>query len=89
VISGVIKLVRLVPAVAGLRRRAMRRGLLEGKSGWQAIALVMVGISVLKRLSGSKVEILTSEKLRPGQSMSVTAVGSRDRSGGARGSAAR
>jgi hypothetical protein len=87
--TGVMKLLRLVPALAGLRRRAMRQGLLEGKSGWQAIALVMLGISVIKRLSGPKVEILASEKLRPGQSVSVTAVGPQGRSGGLPGRSAR
>jgi hypothetical protein len=89
VISGFIKLLRLVPLLSGLRRRSMREGLLEGKSGWQAIAIVMIAISLLKRFSGPKVQILASEKLRPGQSMSVTAVAPRDRSGGARGTAAR
>jgi hypothetical protein len=60
----------------------MRQGLLEGKSGWQALALVMLGLSLIKRLSGPKVQILASEKLRPGQSMSVSAVAARGRSGG-------
>lgn len=52
----------------------MRQGLLEGRSGWQTLALVFLGISVMKRLSGPKVQILASEKLRPGQSVTVSAV---------------
>jgi hypothetical protein len=52
----------------------MRRGLLEGRSGWQALALVFLGISVMKRLSGPRVQVLSSQKLRPGQTLSVTAL---------------
>jgi hypothetical protein len=74
VISGLIKIAKLASVIPGLRKRALRQGLLEGRSGWQVLALVFLGISVMKRLSGPRVQILTSEKLRPGQSVTVQAV---------------
>jgi hypothetical protein len=74
VISGLIKIAKFAPVISTLRKRALRQGLLEGRSGWQALALVFLGISVMKRLSGPRVQILSSEKLRPGQSVTVEAV---------------
>jgi hypothetical protein len=74
VIAGLIKIARIASVTSVLRKRSMRRGLLEGRSGWQALAVVFLGISLVKRLSGPRVEVLSSQKLRPGQSISVSAV---------------
>jgi hypothetical protein len=52
----------------------MRQGLLEGRSGWQTLAVIFLGISLVKRLSGPRVEVLSAQKLRPGQSISVSVV---------------
>lgn len=64
-----------------LRKRSFRLGLLEGRSGWQGLAVVFLGISLMKRLTGPRVQILSSQKLRPGQSISVTALPKSRRSG--------
>ncbi len=82
-IAGLIKIARIASIASGLRKRALRQGLIEGRSGWQALALVFLGISVLKRLSGPRVQVLSSQKLRPGQTISVAAPQSRRRSGSA------
>ena len=78
-ISGLIKIAKLASVIPGLRKRALRQGLLEGRSGWQALALVFLGISLMKRLSGPRVQILSSEKLRPGQKVTVEAIAPRRR----------
>jgi hypothetical protein len=81
VVAGLLKILRIASLSSALRKRAMRQGLLEGRSGWQTLALVFLGISVMKRLSGPKVQILASEKLRPGQSVTVSAVPQRSSRG--------
>lgn len=72
-LTAALKILRLTPALALVRRRALRRGLWEGRPGWRAVAVVWLGASALRRLMGPRNVTLTSEKLRPGQTVVVSA----------------
>lgn len=72
-LAAAFKILRLTPALAFLRRRALRRGLWEGRAGWRALAFIWLGAGVLRRLMGPRSATVTSEKLRPGQSVMVSA----------------
>lgn len=56
------------------RRRAISRGVIGGDKGWLVVAAALFGRSALRKLSGAEPELLTIEKLEPGQFMSVEAI---------------
>jgi hypothetical protein len=71
-----------------LRRNAKEKGLLGGRRGWFGVFLVLTGARIARRHIGREAEHLTVETLRPGQSLSITAIAPttrRDRKRSARG----
>ena len=58
----------LSPALI-VRRNAFTKGVLGNEGLWRAVAVVVVGRSLLKRFLGRTEEIVTVERLAPGQSM--------------------
>lgn len=73
--------------LALLRWRSVRRGLLGGNPWWTAVALLIWIPRVLRRLAAARPEVLTTQSLRPGESLAVTtsAPGRRRRRGPAAG----
>jgi hypothetical protein len=57
-----------------VRRRALTQGVLGNDRLWRAIAAVMFGASFLKRTLGRTEEIVTVERLRPGQTIVLRAI---------------
>ncbi len=52
-----------------VRRRALTRGVLGNDTFWRAVAVVVFGKSLLKRAFKGSEEIVTTERLEPGQVM--------------------
>jgi hypothetical protein len=52
-----------------VRRRALTRGVLGNSPLWRVVAVVVFGKSLLKRLVGGGEEIVTVERMRPGETM--------------------
>ena len=59
---------------AVLRQRSLQRGLFGGHRGWMAIGVLVWLPRVLKRLAGRHQELIATERLRPGQTIQLTAV---------------
>lgn len=57
--------------VATLKARALRRGVLGGSGVWTAVAVVIWLPRVARRLFGRRDEHLATERLRPGDTLSV------------------
>jgi hypothetical protein len=55
-------------------QRAVTRGVLGGDRLWRGVAAVMLGSSFLKRTFGRTEEVLTVERLRPGESVLVRTI---------------
>lgn len=68
--------------ISGLRSLALRRGLLGGSRPWMIVAGVLWGLRLLRRASGRRPELLAVERLKPGQTLQITALSDRA-SGGA------
>ena len=79
----------LSPSVV-IRSRAVSRGILGSSPFWRAVAVVVFGRRLLKRLIGKNVEYLGTERLTAGQRVQIEAIappGRRDRRGARRRSA--
>jgi hypothetical protein len=57
-----------------IRRQALTRGVFGNDTFWRAIAVVVFGRSLLKKLFGRTEEIVTTERLDIGQAMIVRPV---------------
>jgi hypothetical protein len=57
-----------------IRRQALARGVFGNDRLWRAVAVVVFGSSLLKKLFGRTEEIVTTERLEIGQSMIVRPV---------------
>lgn len=64
----------LIPAVvaATVKRNAIRKGVFGSSTGWKAVAVVAFGGSLLRRLASKQADVLTVDKLEPGQSILVS-----------------
>lgn len=60
--------------IGGLRGLAVRRGLLGGSRPWMIVAGVLWGLRLLRRASGRRPELLSVERLKPGQTLQITAL---------------
>lgn len=60
--------------VSGLRGIALRRGFLNGSRPWMALAVVLWGARLLRRASSRRPEVVSIERLKPGQTLQVTAL---------------
>ena len=66
-----MKRVLWLSPVIELRRNAISRGLLGRSRGWMAVGAFIFGRELLKRTLGKRPELLTTEKLRSGQSLRI------------------
>jgi len=60
--------------ITGLRSVAVRRGVLGGSRGWMVVAGVLWGLNVLRKASSRRPQVVSVERLRPGQTLQVTAL---------------
>ena len=67
--------------IVGLRSIAVRRGLLGGSRAWMIVAGVLWGARLLRRASSRRPEVVSIERLKPGQAVQVTALESSGRRG--------
>lgn len=54
-----------------LLRTGVRRGLLGGSRAWTAVAGVLLGVRVLRKLTGSEPEVVHTTRLRAGEALLV------------------
>lgn len=54
-----------------LLRTGFRRGLMGGSRAWTVVAAVLLGVRALRKLTGSEPEVVSTTKLRPGESLLV------------------
>ena len=57
-----------------LRRKAVRQGFLGGQRGWQIVGLIVFGRRFLRKLLGGEPELVATERLEPGQAISIRAI---------------
>jgi hypothetical protein len=69
--NGVLSL--FSPAVI-VRRNAMQRGLIGGSKGWLAVFAVISARSFLKKHVGRQMEVVATEVLTKGQTVSVQSI---------------
>jgi len=58
---------------AFLRARSLREGFLRGRRAWTAVGVVVWGVRLIRRLAARRPQIVASERLEPGQSITTTA----------------
>ena len=57
-----------------LRQGALHKGLLGGSPGWRTLFFVLFGGRALKRAFGKAPEIVTTEKMKPGQLLQIETI---------------
>lgn len=57
-----------------LRRRALQRGVLGGNRLWTAVAVVVWGTRLLRRVIGRHEVVVARDVLKPGQALTVRAI---------------
>jgi hypothetical protein len=64
----------LVPVVvtATLKREALRKGIFGQSLAWKLVAVVAFGGPLVRRLVSKSPDVLTVEKLQPGQAILIT-----------------
>ena len=65
---------RLLSPFAYARRNAIYKGVLGGERGWLVVGGVVWGARLLKKALGKNEEVVTVERLEPGQWMSLRAI---------------
>ncbi len=60
--------------ISGLRGLALRRGVLGGSRPWMVVAAVLWGARLVRRASSRRPEVVSIERLKPGQTVQVTAL---------------
>lgn len=58
---------------AFLRARSLREGFLRGRRAWTVVGVVVWGVRLIRRLAARRPQIVGSERLEPGQSITITA----------------
>jgi hypothetical protein len=56
-----------------LLRRGLTKGLLGGSRPWLVVWLVLFGLKILRRIAGSKPEVVYSEVLGEGETLVISA----------------
>jgi hypothetical protein len=64
------------------RRQSVREGFINGRSLWQAIAIVLYGRRFLANVLRKKPEVVAVERLAPGEFVSIRAIDPRTERGG-------
>ncbi len=57
-----------------LRARSLKDGFGRGRRGWFVIGVVVWGARLLRRLAGRRPQNVSTETLKPGQSVTVSAL---------------
>jgi len=73
-----------VSVLSYLRARSLKDGFGRGRRGWFAVGVVVWGARLLRRVVGRRPQNVSIETLRPGQSVTVSALEPRRRRGGRR-----
>lgn len=60
--------------VSSVRSLAWRRGLLDGQRGWLVLAVTLWGLGRLRKAAGRTPELVSSERLKPGETIQITAL---------------
>lgn len=55
-----------------LRHNALHKGVLGGRRGWLLVGVFMWGPRLLRRVFGRTEEVLTTERLAPGETVTIT-----------------
>lgn len=58
---------------AFLRARSLREGFLRGRRLWTAVGVVVWGARLLRRLAARRPQSLGTERIEPGQSITISA----------------
>ena len=64
----------LLSPTAMLRHNALSQGVFGGRRGWMVIGAFLWGPRLVKRFMGRQEEVLTTERLKPGEAVTITAV---------------
>ena len=64
------------------RRRSVQEGFINGRSLWQAIAIVLYGRRFMANVLKKKPEVVAVERLAPGEFVSIRAIDPRTERGG-------
>jgi hypothetical protein len=64
------------------RRRSANEGFVNGRSLWQAVAIVLYGRRILASVLRKKPEVVAVERLAPGQFVSIRTIDPRSERGG-------
>lgn len=59
---------------ATARRLGVTRGLIGGNRGWLAVGGVFWGLHLLRRVAGRTEEVVTVERLKPGETVQIRAL---------------
>ena len=57
-----------------LRARSVKEGLLGGQRSWFVVGVIVWGFRLLRKLSSRSPQVVSTEVLRPGQTVSVSAL---------------
>jgi hypothetical protein len=57
-----------------LRARSVKEGLLAGRRSWFVVGVIVWGFRLLRKLSSRSPQVVSTEVLRPGQTVSVSAL---------------
>ena len=57
-----------------LRARSVKEGLLGGRRSWLVVGVIVWGFRLLRKLSSRSPQVVSTEVLRPGQTVSVSAL---------------
>ncbi len=64
----------LLSPTALLRQNAISKGVLGGRRGWLVVGAFMWGPRLVRRFMGRQEETLTTERLAPGDTITIVAV---------------
>ena len=64
----------LLSPTAMLRQNALAKGVFGGRRGWMVVGAFLWGPRLVKRFMGRQEEVLTTERLKPGQTVTITAI---------------
>ena len=57
-----------------LRQGSLHKGLLGGSPGWRALFFAIFGVRTMRKMFGKTEELVTTEKLKPGHTLRISAV---------------
>ena len=64
----------LLSPAALLRQNAIAKGVLGGRRGWLVVGAFMWGPRLVRRFMGRQEEMLTTERLKPGETITIMAI---------------